>query len=271
MKTGLDRDTQDAFFTKKEVAKYLVDKTRSLYRFSDFDVIIEPSAGSGVFSDLLRTYHKNVKAYDIEPRNRYVKRADFLKQDLSRLRGKIMVIGNPPFGRQSSMAKQFIAKSAEIADVIAFVLPKSFKKESMKNAFPPTFHLVSQSNLPRNSFEVDGMEYDVPCVFQIWEKRDRPRRIAKVEEPVGFRFVDKKTNPDFAIRRIGVNAGKIKTGAALIADCSENSHYFIKLTGSHKRDFIAKYVKITFTFDNTVGPRSISKGELVRKVNYLFL
>ena len=49
---------------------------------------------------------------------------------------KIHIIGNPPFGRQSSLAIKFIKKSAEFCDSISFILPKSFKKDSLKKHFP---------------------------------------------------------------------------------------------------------------------------------------
>ena len=43
-------------------------------------------------------------------------------------------IGNPPFGRQSSLAKKFIKHicSCDKTKTIAFILPKSFKKDSLK-------------------------------------------------------------------------------------------------------------------------------------------
>ena len=47
---------------------------------------------------------------------------------------KIHVIGNPPFGRQSSLAIKFIKKSCSFSDTISFILPKSFKKDSMKKS-----------------------------------------------------------------------------------------------------------------------------------------
>ena len=48
---------------------------------------------------------------------------------------KMHIIGNPPFGRQSSLAIKFIKKSCEFCDSISFILPKSFKKDSLKKHF----------------------------------------------------------------------------------------------------------------------------------------
>ena len=61
-------------------------------------------------------------------------------------------------------------KSCNFCNSISFILPKSFKKDSLKKSFPLNFHLIYEGDLPDKSFLVDGVEYDVPCVFQIWEK-----------------------------------------------------------------------------------------------------
>ena len=84
---------------------------------------------------------------------------------------KIHIIGNPPFGRQSSLAIKFIKNLVNIAIVCLFILPKSFKKDSMKKHFPLEYHLIFEFDLPENSFIVDDKEHNVPCVFQIWEKK----------------------------------------------------------------------------------------------------
>ena len=72
--------------------------------------------------------------YDIAPEHPAIEQLNFLNFDESILDGKYKthIIGNPPFGRQSSMAIQFIKKCCSFADSISFILPKSFKKESMR-------------------------------------------------------------------------------------------------------------------------------------------
>jgi predicted RNA methylase len=262
---GLNRETTDAFFTKPTLAEKLIKKVDDVYTLSTFDLIIEPSAGAGAFSNLLRKHKYPLRAYDIDPKQSYIKKQDYLDLKV-KSKSNVLVIGNPPFGRQSTLARQFIQKSSEFANVIAFILPKSFKKDSFKQYFPKNFHLRYQCNIPKNSFLVGTEEYDVPCVFQIWEKRDKERKEAVEETSAYFKFVSKGQNPDFSIRRIGVYAGKLSRG---ISDKSENSHYFIKLfKGMSKTKFESAYnLKVSYTFDNTVGPKSISKPELIKKIN----
>jgi hypothetical protein len=180
------------------------------------------------------------------------------------------VIGNPPFGRQSSLAIQFIKKSALFSDSISFILPKSFKKDSMQKHFPLNFHLVFQTDIESNSFLQDGLSIDVPCVFQIWQKREEERQVvAKLDADSNiFQFVKQDEQPDISFRRVGVNAGIIDDKD--LDKKSFQSHYFIKFgLGINKKEFIEKMRQIEYTHDNTVGPKSIGKQEIIREINKL--
>ena len=50
-------------------------------------------------------------------------------------------------------------------------------------------------------------------------------------------------------------------------DKSEQSHYFIVLDDLNKRDYLIKKLNDSTWVDLTVGPRSISKGELNPIIN----
>ena len=67
------------------------------------------------------------------------------------------------------MAIQFIKKCCSFANSISFILPKSFKKDSMKKHFPLNYHLIFEMDLPENAFLINNKETDVPCIFQIWQ------------------------------------------------------------------------------------------------------
>ena len=146
-------------------------------------------------------------------------------------------------------------------------MPKSFKKDSLKKTFPLNFHLVFEMDLPDKSFLVDGKEHDVPCIFQIWKKETTNRIVNAKLEPLHFMFVGKTDNPHISFRRVGVNAGTIDDK---IDEKSIQSHYFIKfINGKSTRDNIDKLSTITYSFNNTVGPRSISKQELIKEFNHM--
>lgn len=260
MSTGLQRNTIDKYYTKPEIAKKCIDLVKEHYYIKNFDNIIEPSAGNGSFSKQI----PNCKAYDLVPDHKSIKKQDFLK--LVPPDGTTLIIGNPPFGRQSSTAKAFIIKACSFADVIAFILPKSFKKISFQKTFPLNWHLTYETDLPNDSFTVDDEEHDVPCVFQIWEKKEEDREIESHDKPDWFEYTT-SDDADFSFRRVGVYAGKVSKDTTL----SKQSHYFIKITDDNKNidDIIDLFESIEWEFDNSVGPKSISKYELHAKLNEL--
>ena len=263
---GLTRNTIDKFYTKKEVANVCIELFQDFVNPDTKDIIIEPSAGSGAFSNELIKKYNNVIAIDIEPDEEKIKKDDFLEEfNISSISSndKVHIIGNPPFGRQSGIAKRFIKKSASFANSISFILPKSFKKDSFQKTFPLCFHLAYSYNIPKNSFLLNDKDYDVECVFQIWIKKDNNRDVKKIEKCEFYDYVKQDENPDLSFRRVGVYAGKISTE---INTKSPQSHYFLKFNKNDK-NFIDRFIKVyeehkNFIFDNTVGPKSISKGEL---------
>ena len=267
---GLKRNTIDKFYTKNMTVQLCLGYVKKYIQINDDDLVIEPSAGNGSFIEEIKSISKNYIFYDLEPENEEVKKQDYLLHNADSLKdkyGNIHIIGNPPFGRQSSLAIKFIKKSCEFCSSISFILPKSFKKESLKKTFPLNFHLIFEIDLPDKSFLVDGIEHNVETVFQIWEKKNINRELIKKLKPFNFVFVGKIENPDISFRRVGVNAGTIDTNTE---NKSIQSHYFIKFTNSKSiSENIKKLSNITYEFNNTVGPKSISKQELIYKFNPL--
>lgn len=270
-KKGLSRNTIDKFYTNATSVSLCINAFLQHVDIAERDVIIEPSAGDGAFIESIKDI-KNTKNIthiflDIDPEHKEILKYDFLSLDICskfniNMPQKIHIIGNPPFGRQSASAIKFIKKAADISTSISFILPKSFKKESLRRAFPPRFHLEYEVDLPRDSFLVNKLEYNVPCVFQIWIKREIARSIQKTLVPTEFTFVKKDDSPDISFRRVGVNAGTVSRD---ILDKSEQSHYFIKFNelNSNTDEIYTRMSRMTFLSDNTVGPRSISKQELI--------
>jgi predicted RNA methylase len=266
--TGFGRNTIDKFYTKSDVAKDCLEIFQRKIEYTIEDIWIEPSAGNGSFSKIMKEKFDKVYSYDIDPEEENIIQQDFLTLNFEPFQmKKVHIIGNPPFGRQSVRAKEFIQKSCQFASSISFILPKSFKKDSFQKSFDSYFHLIYEKDLPSNSFLVEQEEYDVPCVFQIWHKKDERRKTIKKVEPKYFQFVKKEDKPDFSFRRVGVYAGKIDCN---ITDKSIQSHYFIQLNPQvDKHLFIEKYKELKFEHNNTVGPKSISKQEMISKINQL--
>jgi predicted RNA methylase len=265
---GLRRNTIDKYYTKPDVVDVCINLVKQHLQINAEDFIIEPCAGNGAFIRGIQSLSNHSIFYDIEPENDEIIEQDYLLFELQNNHDKkIHVIGNPPFGRQSSMAIQFIKKSCQFCDTLSFILPKSFKKDSLKKTFPSQFHLLHETDLPEKSFLVNGLEHHVPCIFQIWEKKEYNRVAIKNAEPSHFIFVRKENNPDISFRRVGVNAGMIDVNTT---KKSVQSHYFIRFTNSQSvEENLKELSAVTFGFNNTVGPKSVSKQELILAFNPL--
>lgn len=255
----------DQFYTNPKIAKEIYYYLNEKFDLSKY-TLLEPSAGEGSFSNL---FHKNSVSIDIDPKQDYIKKADFLKKKFS-FSEMVFTIGNPPFGKNSSLAVKFFNKAAIFSEYIAFIIPKTFKKISIQNKLDLNFHLLEEIELPNDAFIFNGRKYDVPCIFQIWEKRANKREILKnITHSSYFEFVD-KNEADFAIRRVGVLAGKVLED---FDDYSSNSNYFIKSNISKNQ--LIKNLKEVFdelneTAKNSAGNPSLSKHELITILNTTF-
>lgn len=267
--SGLKRNGLDKYYTKEYVVNECINLFKKKISINKKnDLIIEPSAGDGSFISYIKKISNNYIFYDIEPENDEITKQDYLTLDTKELKNKykkIHVVGNPPFGRQSSLAIKFIKKSCEYCDTLSFILPKSFKKESLRKNIDEYFHLIEEIDLPEKSFLLNNTEHDVPCIFQIWKRENNKREIVEKLQPINFIFVDKNNNPDISFRRVGINAGKIDTNTE---DKNIQSHYFIKfINDKNITEILEKLKNIVYEFNNTVGPKSISKQELIYKFN----
>jgi hypothetical protein len=266
--SGLLRNAMDKFYTKEFIAQTCVNRVEVFANIDSNDLIIEPSAGNGSFLNSIKLLSSHTLFIDIDPENTEVKKQDYLTLDidpLASIHKNIHVIGNPPFGRQSSLAIKFIKKSCEFCQSISFILPKSFRKDSMKSYFPLNFHLEDEMDLPDHAFSIDGDTHHVPCVFQIWVRKEKQREKIIKQVASGFKFVKKIEPHDIALRRVGVYAGRIDN---VTEDKNIQTHYFIKfLNSASLEENMLDLKKVEFTHDNTVGPKSISKPEVIREFN----
>ena len=290
-KIGKKRDQVDKFYTLPEVAKTCIDLFHETISVDKDDFIIEPSAGNGSFSQFLQKY-TNLKAYDLFPEKEGIIQQDFFTLDIDPLKEEAChVLGNPPFGRQSSLAKRFIKKCCLFATSISFILPKSFRKVSFQSSFDEYYHLEKEIDLPKDSFTVDGKKHNVPCIFQIWIRKDVKRYIEPKPIENGFHFVKRPETkvlelndegkpikienifteePDFGILRAGGGdtCGRISKKYEDGIACYPEAWLFIKIDDNYDREnFYEEYKKINWKDDSNVGCRSISKPIFIKGIN----
>jgi hypothetical protein len=259
------QNMNDQFYTKPAVAAKCVNTILTQCPEAIPYQWIEPSAGNGAF---LKALPSNIHpiSLDIDPKDSRIERGDFLKWERTITQNRIF-FGNPPFGRQGSVAKAFIKHAAITATIIAFILPRSFVKPSMNKVFPSHFHCIHTEDLATDSFEVNGQAYDVPCVFQIWRRETTERTVEPQIEPVGFQYMKHGNSFHIAVRRVGVNAGR----AHPVGDYAKQSHHFLQLEEQYIPNIpviLHKMNQHTFP-SNTTGPRSLSKSEINEVLNQI--
>lgn len=259
----------DKFYTKPEIAQLCLDSIPG--GVAQYTLSIEPSAGSGSFSSLI----PNAVALDLHPEAEGIIEQDWFTYGRERSvdpQDKVLVFGNPPFGQQNSLAVKFINHAATFADTVAFVLPMSFKKDSVQDRLNKHLHLALELELPKKAFTLHGEDYGVPCVFQVWEyDASRVRAKSVKVSPVGFSFVKKDDFPHMSVQRVGGRAGFASLD---YAEKSVQSNYFLKFEPALTPEALEKVAVgingTTFASrDHSVGPRSISKTDVALVVNAL--
>ena len=216
----------DKFYTKTDVALNCINLIPAL---ETYDSIIEPSAGAGSFSSLIECV-----AYDIAPEGEGIIEQDFLQ--LAQPFGeKTLVVGNPPFGKRSLLAKAFIKHSIELgAETIAFILPDTFSKLTNQKIFPPNWRLIVNHKLNGTNFTIENKEYYVPCSFFVWTKREGNTNLREQVVPKTdlFDFLGRgDQKADFVING---NNGKVRDLQEVTNPKSE--HYiYVKDRGQKER------------------------------------
>ena len=249
----------DQYYTNPDEAEKCVSELKRFIAANARQYVVEPSAGDGAFLG----FFKNTIAVDLEPKNKGIIKSDFFKTSRESLnlpvKSRVTVLGNPPFGFAGSLAIKFFNHAAALANTIAFIVPRSFEKNSIQNRLDLNFHLVYERVLSKNSFILHGEKYDVPCVFQIWVRQNHKRTVVTFNTS-DFSFVKKDAVKagTFCSRRVGGRAGKVLEGT----NHSESSTYFIHphVKGVKR---ILESVDFSDTVVKTAGVRSLSKDELI--------
>ena len=176
----------DMFYTTRQCAeacfrallRHLSTPAEDLY-------FIEPSAGDGVFYDLLPKRRR--QGIDIAPRHKAVRQADFLQWSPTRGKPETrVVVGNPPFGKRGDKALQFLRHAAQMADTIGFILPMCFRKFALQKKLPADLALARQTRLSQTGFRLpDGRPYQINTIFQIWSRRHNGKNLRRMApEPI---------------------------------------------------------------------------------------
>lgn len=253
----------DKFYTKPHIAQNCIKHVQKLIQVDIINVPkiwIEPSAGAGAFLQCLPNPKIGI---DIEPEQEDIIQHDFLKWQPELGQKNITVIGNPPFGKRAKLAVDFFNHAASFANQIAFIVPRTFEKESIHRRLNLHFHQVSTLALGKTPFTLDGKDYPVPTVFQVWKKETCKRVPPSIlRHHPDMEFVS-RDNADFAFQRVGVRAGTIKKEFSQSANAS---HFFIRADRIDAKSLRDRLNALDFSEIKykTAGNPSISKSELIK-------
>lgn len=180
----------DQFYTKSSIANWCWERLLEALPSVSDKHFIEPSAGDGSFFSLLP--HDQRTGIDLDPRGDGIKKADFLKWEPKRLNpDSCVIIGNPPFGKRSTLAIDFFNHGARMADTIAFIVPRQFQKYSVHSKLDTNFRLIKDFDLQEDAFRTpNGKDYRVRCAFQIWTRKETEYRNLRILTPPPTRHRD---------------------------------------------------------------------------------
>jgi len=261
----------EKFYTNPKIAAQCVNLVKKHVSVQSSDIIIEPSAGKGAFIPFIKKIANHHMFYDIKPDDENIIKQNFLTLK-NNFKHPIHVIGNPPFGRKLSSAIKFIRKCDELkAKSISFILPRSFKKSSVKKSVPLHYHLKHQIELPNDSFIHHNKPFHIPTIFQIWIRKDKSRKKHKILYPNKFyKFTKDRNKCHIAVRRVGYNTGNVNKCSSAY---NLNSHYFIEVLNEHFDidNIISAIKQITINKKSNTGSISISKQFLIKKLNKIII
>jgi len=248
----------DKFYTKKEVALECIKQLD----LSDYDFIIEPSAGNGSFFKQIE--HLNKEAIDLLPEDPSIKQKNWFTYSIEEKYNNVLVIGNPPFGIRNQLSKAFILHAASFPNVktIAFILPDVFKKHTLQKIFPLDFRLKQILDLPDEAFLLKGKPYHVPCSFFIFERSDGKCLRFDQTKYIKTRHFSFSTKDDFDFFIKGAAPARV-----IETPSSTNRGYFIKVQdGFSVEEIKANFRTIKWNGFSSVngGVAWLTKAEIVK-------
>jgi hypothetical protein len=264
------KNSMDKFYTNPDTVDVCLKALQDIFPLTDFELIVEPSAGSGNFYTKLPT---NKVGLDILPEH-----PDIIKQDFfdyipdQNIYKNILVVGNPPFGKSSSLAIKFFNHAAKWSNVIAFIVPRTFRRISVQNKLSKSFHITLDINIPTSPCSFTP-KMAAKCCFQIYQIQQTLRKTItlKTKHPdwefLSFGPKDGNNQPtppinaDFAIRAYGGKCGEIVTKD--LQSLRPKSWHWIK-SNIDISLLISRFNKLDYSISlDTARQNSIGRGDLV--------
>lgn len=244
---------KEQFYTPLEVASSVVNKVLELVPDSIDHPWLEPCAGSGNFLLAIRKAGvRRVIGFDLHPASPEIKQQDFFAFEATD--NAFVTVTNPPFGRNNALSIPFFNHASRFSFVIAFIVPRSWRKWSVQNRLNRHFHLISDEDLSINYVDKSGKPLSEASLLrtclQVWVKKRRLRPLVSVED----RGIIQKVSPaeaDVALTIFGRSCGQVSTVFA--REHKVTTQMYLKLTNPNalqalkNADFSKYFNRVAYT------------------------
>ena len=264
-KPGNTRVTgKEQYYTPSNLSLEIIERVCKNIEDPTSRVFLEPAGGTGSFIEAAKMFgFSAIESTDIEPKHPLVREQDFLAAKLKL--SNAVCVTNPPFGRNNSLSVPFFNKAAEYADLIAFIVPRSWRKWSVLNRLNFSFHLVDDWNLDIDYVDEDGKSThgvgNLRTCVQVWKKNESVLR-----QPVRIpdHGIISKTTPelaDVAFTLFGYSCGTVKEDFPRVPNTTQA---FLKL--NHTRALEAlQAVDYSRFYNHTAYTEALG----LQEINYL--
>ena len=272
---------KEQYYTNKDVVDFCLSEVQKHIDLSG-RTLLEPCGGTGEF---IKGFQRigvpsiNIISYDIEPKHPLVKQGNYLETDFSD-HDDLISITNPPFGRASSLAKQFFNHAANHCEYICYLIPKAWRKWTVHNSIDKNFWLISDIEMPKNCFYLaDGTkkEKDVlNTVFQIWKRKNKQRKKIKIPDhklikkilPVLENNMKVIKGANFELITFGHSCGKTKDITSAVVPYKTTTMY-LKIDRQDVKDAL-RQIDFSKYYNNVSYVQALSIQEINYELNEWF-
>lgn len=214
-KLGNRRTTgKEQFYTPQNTAIEILERVLISAPDLSKETFLEPAAGTGSFVNAASELgFDEVISLDIEPKHPQVRLGNFLVDQVE-TQGAVCVT-NPPFGRNNSLSVPFFNRAAQYCDLIAFIVPRSWRKWTVINRLDRSFELADDWDLEIDYVDENG-EYthgagNLRTCVQVWRRLTSVTRLPVVVKDNGFIERVKPEFADVSFTLFGYGCGTTKT------------------------------------------------------------
>lgn len=202
---------KEQFYTPSDIANQVVQRVIELVPDAVDHPWLEPCAGTGNFMSAIRKAGiREVTGFDLHPASLEIKQKDFFTYRSPET--QFITVTNPPFGRNNALSVPFFNHAGPMSKVIAFIVPRSWRKWSIQNRLDRHFHLIADDDLSinyvnRSNLPISNASLLRTCL-QIWQRKRRLRNLVAVEDRGLVEKVD-PNDADVALTIFGRNCGAV--------------------------------------------------------------